>query len=254
MKVCVLASGSKGNSTFVSSINAKILIDLGTNCLYIEKKLRDINIEPSEINGILLTHTHSDHTSGIKVFIKKYKTKVYLTKKMYSDLAGFFEIENCVIIDSDFTINDCLIRVIKTSHDVSDSNGYIIEHNDLSVVYITDTGYIHKKNTEILTNRSMYIFESNHDVKMLMEGRYPFHIKQRILGDEGHLSNNDSAYYLSKVIGNKTRYVVLAHISDENNEPALAYNTLKNKLKEENIDFNNIFIAEQNNRSEIFEI
>lgn len=254
MKACVLASGSKGNSTFVSSINTKLLIDLGTNCIYVERKLRDINVEPDEINGILLTHTHADHINGIKVFIKKYNTKIYLTKKMLSDLSGRFEIDNYEIIDSEFSIDDINVKVIKTSHDASDSNGYVIEHNDSSVVYITDTGYVHKKNKEILSNRSLYIFESNHDIKMLMEGNYPYYLKQRIVGDSGHLSNQDSSSYLSSFIGDKTKYIVLAHISEENNEPSLAFNTLRDKFKEENIIFDNIIIAEQYNRTDIFEI
>lgn len=243
MKTCVLASGSKGNCTFVSSPATNVLIDLGTSCLYVEKKLAEINVEPNSIEAIILTHTHVDHTSGIKVFMKKYPVKLYLTKKMYDELSELFTITNYQIIDTDFEIQDILVKIIKTSHDVPDSNGYILESNNKSVVYVTDTGYLSKKGLERLKNKNVYVFECNHDVKMLMEGHYPYHIKQRILGDRGHLSNVDSAYYLSKIIGNNTKKIYLAHISQDNNTPSLAVSTVKQKLKEENIFFDNVDIA-----------
>ena len=142
MIVCTLASGSKGNSTFVASSSAKILLDLGTTSMYVEKKLKDIGVNPKEINAILISHTHSDHINGLKVFIKKYNPTLFLTEKMLYDLNQIFPVTNYVLIDSDFNIDDMNIKVIKTSHDASDSNGYIIESNGKSVVYITDTGYI----------------------------------------------------------------------------------------------------------------
>lgn len=254
MIACVLASGSRGNVTFVASLSTKVLIDLGTSSLYVEKKLKDINVDPSSINAIILTHTHVDHTGGIKVFMKKYNTKLYLTKIMYDELSNLFPINNYEIIDGDFTINDIDINVIKTSHDAPDSNGYILNSNNKSVVYITDTGYINKKNYPKLINKNIYVFESNHDVKMLMEGHYPYQIKQRILGDRGHLSNKDSAYYLSHFIGNDTKTVVLAHISHDNNDPDLALETLKDRLIEENNSFDNIIIASQSERTEVLEV
>lgn len=254
MKTCVLASGSKGNSTFVSTSSTNVLIDLGTSSLYVEKKLKEIDIDPKEIDAIILTHTHVDHTNGIRVFTKKYNTKLYLTKIMYEELSQLFPIYNYEIIDNDFVINDIDVNIIKTSHDAPDSNGYILNNNKKSVVYITDTGYINSKSFEKLSNRNIYIFESNHDVKMLMEGHYPYNIKQRILGDRGHLSNKDSAYYLSKFIGNDTKTIVLAHISQDNNNPELALQTLKQKLIEEEISFNHILIATQNERTEVIEV
>ena len=254
MKTCVLASGSKGNCTFVSSLSTNILIDLGTSCLYAEKKLKEINVDPSSINAIILTHTHVDHTSGIKIFMKKYPVKLYLTKKMLNELNALFPVDNYQIIEDDFQIQDITVKIIKTSHDTEDSNGYILESENKSVVYVTDTGYLNKKGLDRLKNRTVYVFESNHDVKMLMEGHYPYHIKQRILGDRGHLSNVDSAYYLSKIIGKDTKKIYLAHISQDNNTPLLALQTVKQKLKEENIPFDNIDIATQNERTELLEV
>lgn len=254
MDVCVLASGSKGNSTYVASTTTKLLIDLGTSCLYIEKNLKELSIDPNDIDGILITHTHVDHINGIRVFIKKYNTKLYLTQKMCDDLIKLFEIHNYQIIDEDFDINDLKVNIIKTSHDASDSNGYIIENNNKSVVYITDTGYINQKYFRKLKDRNIYVFESNHDVEMLMNGKYPYHIKQRIVGDRGHLSNKDSAYYLSKFIGTNTNKVILAHLSEDNNTKDKALKSLMDELKEEEKDFNDIMIATQHERTELMKI
>ena len=254
MKICVLASGSKGNSTYIASTNIKLLVDLGTSCLYAERKLHEISVTPNQIDGILITHTQVDHTSGLKVFIKKYNTKLFLTEKMYDDLSKLFPITNYEIIEDDFEIQDVKINIIKTSHDASDSNGYIIENGNNSVVYITDTGYINQKYFKKLENRNIYIFESNHDVEMLMNGKYPYHIKQRIVGDRGHLSNKDSAYYLSKFVGDNTKEIVLAHLSEDNNTPVKATEMLNNQLEKENKMVENIIVATQHDRTELMEL
>ena len=254
MIVCTLASGSKGNSTFVASSSAKILVDLGTTSMYVEKKLKEIDVDPKEIKAILISHTHSDHINGLKVFVKKYNPTLFLTEKMLKDINQIFTVTNYVLIDDDFNVDDMIIKVIKTSHDASDSNGYIIESNGKSVVYITDTGYINQKNHKKLSNKNVYVFESNYDVEMLMNGKYPYYLKQRILSDRGHLSNKDSAYYLSKFIGKDTKCVILAHLSHENNDPAIAYNTLKDKLIEEDIKFDDIIVSTQEDRTELIKL
>lgn len=254
LKVCVLASGSKGNSVFIASPDTKILIDLGITSSHAVDMLKELMVDPKDIKGILITHTHSDHIAGLKIFTKKYNPTLYLTEKMLNDLNKQFPVDNYVLIDGDFFIDDLFIKVIKTSHDASDSNGYIVEYNDKSVVYMTDTGYIKDKNHEKLSNHSVYIMESNHDIAKLMDGNYPYHLKQRILSDSGHLSNKDSAFYLSKFIGDKTQAIFLAHLSEENNDPELALSTLKETLDKYNIEFDNIMIAEQKERSELIEI
>lgn len=255
MEVCVLASGSKGNCTYVASENTKILIDVGMTCSYVVKQLQSIDVNPNEITGILVTHTHSDHIAGLKVFLKKYQPTLYLTKPMYQDLVTKMTISSYVLIDQDFAINDLWIKVIKTSHDASDSNGYIVEYQGNSVVYLTDTGYINQKNYQVLSNKNVYIMESNHDVTMLMDGSYPYHLKQRILGDYGHLSNYDSANYLSKFIGTNTKHIFLAHLSEENNTPSLALETLNKILKEKNISSSStIEIASQKERTELVKL
>ena len=254
MKACVLATGSKGNSTYIASSNAQILIDLGTTSLYVEKQLKSADINPSDIKAIVLTHTHVDHINGIKVFVKKYNPTIYLTDKMYKELITIIPEFSYQIIDGDFDIDDMHFTVIKTSHDSDDSNGYIIENNNKSIVYITDTGYINQKNHKLLKNKNLYIMESNHDVKMLMDGHYPYHIKQRILGDKGHLSNKDSAFYISKFIGENTKTIILIHLSHDNNDPKIALDTLKEELQKNDIIFDNILISSQSERTDLIEV
>lgn len=250
MRTCVLASGSKGNCCYIETNETKILIDMGLNCVNTVKRLNEINVEPNEIDAIFITHTHTDHTEGLKVFTKKYKTKVYLTEKMYDELKD--NVQDYEIIGKETYINDAKIISIKTSHDTNDSNGYIIENDDKSLVYITDTGYINIKNHKLLKNREIYILESNHDIDKLMNNpKYPYHIKQRILGDKGHLSNKDSAYYLKKFIGENTKYIVLAHLSEENNTEELALETLNKTLEQTNQE---ILIAQQNNITRLIEV
>jgi len=251
MKVCVLSSGSKGNTTYIESENTKVLIDIGNTSKYVKEKLEEIGVSPEQLDAILITHTHNDHVKGLKVFEKKFNIPVYITEKMYNDVDYLDKYE---IIKDEFDIKDMHITAIKTSHDTDDSRGYILHANDSSVVYITDTGYINKKYFDLLTNKDIYIMESNHDVEMLNNSNYSFQLRQRILSDKGHLSNYDSAKYLCCFIGDKTKYVFLAHLSEENNTESLAYDTLVNKLKQENKSVNNIIITKQDKETELISV
>lgn len=250
MKVCVLSSGSKGNSTYVETKNHKILIDIGTSSLYVEKALKEINVDPKDIDILLITHSHVDHVNGLRVFCKKYKPLVYISpitlKETELDLDNTKDVNEMDLEE---------VKSIKLSHDTGDIRGYIIEEDNSSMVYITDTGYIREKDFDILKNKTLYVFESNHDVEKLMDNpNYPHHVKIRILSDKGHLSNIDSAKYMSKFIGNNTKYVILSHLSEQNNTEDLAITTLKNTLKEKKVNFSNISIARQNEKTEIFDI
>ncbi len=243
MKIVVLASGSKGNSTYIEYKNTKILIDLGISQLALTKKLDEIGVNIDDIDAILITHTHIDHVGGLKTFIKKHNTKIYLSKIMYDELG--LNIVNHEFIESEnIIINDIKINVIKTSHDTNDSMGFVIKA-DKELVYITDTGYINKKYFKDIYNKNVYIFESNHDLEMLIDGKYPYYLKQRILGDKGHLSNKDSSYYLSKLTGEQTSHIILAHLSEDNNTEEKALESLYNALEKENKHINNIMVAKQ---------
>ncbi len=252
MTVSVLSSGSKGNTTFIQTNNTKILIDAGNTSKYILEKLNEINVDPTTIDAILITHTHIDHVKGLPVLLKKINPCVYITQKMLKELEY---LENYSIINTDkIKIKDLDIDVIKTSHDTEESVGYIVNNDDKSIVYITDTGYINQKYFNILSNRNVYIMESNHDIEMLNNSKYPFALRQRILSDKGHLSNYDSAKYISKFIGSKTKYVLLAHLSEENNTEELALETLDKRLKKEKIAIDNIIIAKQNQATDLINI
>ena len=251
MRVSVLSSGSKGNTTYIESKNAKILIDVGNTAKYIKEKLEDIGVEPEELDAVLITHTHIDHIKGLKVFEKKYNIPVYLTDIMLKSLDF---IDKYVLLDDEFDIKDIHINSIKTSHDAPDSRGYVLSSENKSVVYITDTGYINKKYFDILKNRNLHIMESNHDVEMLNNGNYPFSLRQRILSDKGHLSNYDSAKYLCSFIGDNTKCIMLAHLSEDNNTEELAYETLISRLNKNNIHINNIIIAKQNKETDLISI
>lgn len=247
MRFCVLASGSKGNCTFIEIDNHKYLIDIGMNFLYVCTKLKEIGIEPCEIEGIFITHIHEDHILGLKKFIKTYTPTVYLTEKIYSNIG--IEIQNYHFIDEDDIIEGNLIETIKLSHDTPECKGYIFNSKNASLVYITDTGYINQKYFTKLSNKTAYILESNHDIDMIMNGNRPHFLKMRVIGDEGHISNKDCLYYLTKFVGNETKYILLAHISHDNNDPKLVLDNIKNNIKVENI-----MITNQNDRTEVIEI
>lgn len=252
MRACVLASGSKGNSTYIETDKLRFLVDIGPSCAYIERSLRKIGVEPSSIDMIFITHTHVDHVGGLRVFLKKYNTKVYLTEKMHSELSIL--VNNVSYINGHIVLDDLDVLPIKTSHDVSESHGFVFTSGGRSIVHITDTGYIHVKNFSKLKGKNLYIFESNHDVRMLREGKYPYHLQQRILSDRGHLSNKDSAYYLSKFVTGDTKKIVLIHLSEENNTPECAVNTLVDTLKSKGEFIPDIEVACQKEITEFMEV
>lgn len=248
MKVSVLSSGSKGNTTYIETDNAKILIDIGNTSKYVKEKLEEFGVNPSDLDAILITHTHIDHVKGLKVFESKYHVPIYITEKMH-DVLDY--VNDYMPISDDFDIKDIHITAIKTSHDAPDSRGYVVTSNNKSIVYITDTGYINNKYFDLLKNKDLYIMESNHDVEMLTNGSYPFQTRQRILSDKGHLSNYDSSKYLSSFIGDKTKYILLAHLSEENNTEELAYETLVRRLNDDNKSVDKIIITKQNKETEL---
>lgn len=250
MLVSVLASGSEGNCTYVQTKNKKILIDLGMNNKYITEKLAELNVLPSEIDYVFITHTHEDHTGAMRVFFKKNTPYIFLDEQMLPILDYLSDYPKLVFDDGPLNFDGLTVESFRTSHDAPGSRGYIFKEDDESFVYVTDTGYINQKLFSKLTNHSIYVFESNHDIEMLMHGRYPAWLKARVRGDEGHLSNQQSSFYLSKFIGPNTKEVILAHLSKENNDPELAMTTLKETLKENDIEFNNIICAKQRERVE----
>lgn len=251
MRVVVLASGSEGNSTYIETEGTKLLIDLGRNTKYIKEKLAEINRTPEEIDYILISHTHKDHTSALKTFVNRYKTTVLLSQEMFYDLEDIKEYENIVIYEDDIYLKDIKIKTIKSSHDAPDARNFIVENKGESVVYVTDTGYLNRKYFDILKDKEVYLFESNHDIEMLLNGPYPKWLKTRVVGSYGHLSNKDSSFYLSKLIGPHTKKVILMHLSHINNTEEKALEMIHETFKEYEIEFKDIACAK---RSEITEV
>jgi len=225
MEYYVLASGSKGNCTVVKSRQALIIIDCGMTWKYLDESFTKHQINYKKADGLFITHSHSDHIAQLDRFkeIKKYTTfKLYESEKL-----EFYQ---------SIQIKDLEIFPLALSHDSPNTTGYVIKDDNESLVYITDTGYLSDANKKHLKNADYYIMESNHDPVMLLNTQRPRMLKQRIMFDDGHLSNVDCANYLQQLVGWKTKEIVLAHLSEEANNPEKAINTI-----------NEIFMA--NNKS-----
>jgi len=254
MRVCVFASGSKGNVTYIETKSHRILLDMGKKKKYIVDSLKQIDVDPKTIDIILISHLHSDHISALEAFIKTYKVTVCMPQEMFVSLDSIHNYEHIRIYDDEITFDDLKIYAIKSSHDAVASRNFIIEEGNSSIVQITDTGYIKSKYFNLLKNRDVYLLESNHDIEMLTHGPYPDWLKKRVLSDEGHLSNQAAGFYLSKLIGEKTKKVFLMHLSEVNNNSEIALKTVIDTLDEYKIDFKNIECAEQDNISEVISV
>ena len=254
MRACVLASGSKGNVTYIETKNHHILLDMGKNSKYITDSLKKIGVDPKTIDVVLISHLHSDHTSALETFIKKYKPLVCMPEEMFLEVDSLEGYDHIKIYDDEIIFDDLKIYAIKSSHDAVASRNFIFESEGKSIVQITDTGYIKSKYFKLLKNRDVYFLESNHDIEMLTHGPYPEWLKRRVLSDEGHLSNQACGFYLSKLIGDNTKKILLMHLSEVNNDSEIALKTVNETLKEYKIEFDGIKCALQNDISEVIEL
>lgn len=251
MKVVVLASGSKGNVTFIETKKHKLLLDFGMSITYVKNKLNNINVSLESIDYIFISHVHVDHIKGLPILIKRYQPTICLTEEMFSELPDLEEYNHILVYEDELILDDIRIETIKTSHDTTDSRGFIVTSENESVVYLTDTGYLNNKHFTKLKNKEYYLFESNHDIHKLMNGPYPKWLRSRILSDYGHLSNKDASIYLSKLIGKNTKRIVLMHLSKENNSEELALNTIFETFKDHSINFDDIKCARQDEMLEV---
>lgn len=254
MKVCVLASGSGGNSTYIETDEFKILIDIGKNRKYIVEKLTSIGVNPEEINYIFISHLHDDHISALKTFLKKYHPVIVISREMLQELVDIKEYEHILIYEDEVVLKNLYVRCIHSSHDATDSRNFIFESNGHSVVYVTDTGYVNYKNFKYLQNKEIYLFESNHDIEKLQHGPYPDWLKTRVLSDYGHLSNNACSIYLTKLIGKNTKKIYLMHLSEKNNTEELALKEINHIFDTYHIAFRDIHCAKPNEISEVIEV
>lgn len=251
MQIKTIASGSKGNCSIVLCDETKIIIDMGISYLTLKKSLEENSLSFDQFTGILITHNHKDHVNGLAALIKKTNLNAFIPKGMREGLEDVLPEDRCVYIDDNFNINDVNIELIHTSHDAPCSVGFIIDYNNKSLVYVTDTGYINRKYLNKMTKKDLYLIESNHDEVMLMDGPYPRFLKERVISDKGHLSNTTTSKYLRKLVGENTKHIILAHISEKNNTEELAYECTKNELQDTNIK---IIIAKQYEESPMIEV
>ena len=251
MKTKVIASGSKGNCAIVLCNNTNIIIDMGISYLTLKKSLEENSLSFDDFSGILITHCHKDHISGLTSLIKKTKLNAYIPENMYESLKEYLPLEKCIFINDSFNINDLNIELIHTSHDAPSSVGFIFSYQGKSLVYVTDTGYINRKYLAKMVEKDAYIIESNHDEIMLMDGPYPRFLKERVISDQGHLSNTTTAKYLKRIVGKNTKNIILAHLSETNNTEELALETTKRELEGKNI---NIIAAKQYEGSPMIEV
>ena len=236
MLFTVLASGSKGNCCIVESNDTRLVIDCGTTQKYLKEQFKNQGIELTSLNACLVTHTHTDHISAIKLFSR---LPVYAEEKIEGVNQIFIHEDEC------FQIGSMQIETIRLSHDVK-CLGFIISDEKDKLVYVTDTGYFKEAHYDKIRNADYYIFESNHDIEMLMDGPYPKWLKQRVLGTLGHLSNKDSSFYLTKLVGENTKKIVLMHLSKHNNTEKKALETFFQTFKEYELNFSDVVCAKQN--------
>ena len=221
MNYYILASGSKGNCCLIQNDNTNIIIDCGTTKKYLLDCFEELNYKLEDTNCLLLTHEHIDHIRSIKTF---KDINIYSPFK-YEDYDF-----NIIEPYKSFMINDIEILPIELSHDCDITIGFIILDKDEKLVYITDTGYISEYNEALIRNADYYIIESNYDYDMLMKSNRPIYLKKRIHSNHGHMNNLDTAEILNRVIGNKTKEIILAHISMECNDYDLAKDIIKDRL------------------------
>jgi phosphoribosyl 1,2-cyclic phosphodiesterase len=246
LRFCSLASGSSGNSYYIGTKNTNILIDAGISgkriCQALENK---VGLVGTQLNGIFITHEHVDHIQSVGVLARRFKTPLYATQGTWQAMEGKIgkvDPELCHTLDhtGSMEIGDINIEWFPTSHDAHEPVGFLIENGGKTVGLATDTGMINRQMANALNDVNLLILEANHDEKMLLTGPYPAYLKNRIRSTKGHLSNTTAGEALLELVGEKTCGVFLAHLSQENNLPSLALDTVGDILVKHKMsyDFN----------------
>ncbi len=237
IKCCSLFSGSSGNAIFLSDDNTRILIDAGVSGRKIEEGLNSINIQASDINAILVSHEHSDHICSVGYLSKKYDIPVYASEptwKGMSNQALKIRSDNCMVFEPDkwFEVGSLDVLPFTIPHDANQPCGFSIHQNGTKVTIATDIGHMNRYLVENMESSDLLLLESNHDIEMLRCGRYPWFLKRRILGEQGHLCNETAAKTITWLAKSGMKRFILGHLSAENNFPELALQTVTNCLDE----------------------
>ena len=266
MRMCSIASGSSGNCIYVGSDDTHLLIDTGISKKRIEEGLKKLEIKGDELDGILITHEHSDHIQGLGVFSRKYEVPVYATPGTIEGIRGCSSLGRIpegllhpIHTDSPFILGDVTVNPFAISHDANEPSGYRLECRGKSVAVAQQ---IWENTTSIPWSISRIwtpsLLEANHDIHMLEVGGYPYYLKQRILGDKGHLSNELSGRLLCDILHDNLKHIVLGHLSKENNYARLAYETVKLEVTLADNDYRgdelDMFVAERDTVSDIITV
>lgn len=234
MELCSIASGSSGNCIYAGSDRVHLLIDAGISKKKIEEGLNGIGLKADELDGILVTHEHLDHIKGLGVMARRYGIPMYATGgtiRAALSCKQIGEVDSSLFCpiraDEDFQIGDMTIHPISTYHDAAEPVAFVLKNGTHAMGVITDLGKYDDAIVDSLQNLDVLLLEANHDVNMLQVGVYPYYLKQRILGDLGHLSNEASGRLLCEVLHDGMKKIVLGHLSKENNYPQLAYETVR---------------------------
>lgn len=265
MRMMTIASGSSGNCIYIGSDNTHILIDAGVSRKKIVEGLKAADLSLNDISAIFVTHEHSDHTKGLGVLSRKEHIPIYCTEgtlRGINESSSLGEISSdifhTVSVDNDISINNLNIHTFRTSHDAYEPSAYTINCGGKKMSVITDLGKYDDYIIENLKGTNSIVIEANHDIKMLQVGSYPYYLKQRILGDKGHLSNESSGRLLCELLKDDLHSIMLGHLSLENNYEQLAYETVRLEIDMYDSDFKasdfNIIVAPRDFSSEIFEI
>ncbi len=253
MRICSLSSGSKGNCIFVESADARVLVDAGISARQISQRLQAIGVDPTSIDAIVLTHAHNDHIRGAGVFARKYGSPIYGHPETLDQMTYFLrKNETIVPWTKAFSIKDLSFAPFEIPHDAFPTVGYSIHQNGKSLVVCTDLGVATRQVEAVLRQADILLIESNHDPDMLMNGPYPWELKERIASRVGHLSNHDTGELLKAVINGRTQQVLLAHLSEINNSPQIALDTVLEYIGYRHEAM--VKVLEQRKVSEIFEL
>ena len=229
MRMCPIASGSSGNSIYVGSERTHILVDAGISKIRIEKGLHSAGVDGRDIDAILITHEHADHIQGLGVFARKYPIPIYGTAATLRQIQmckslGYIspELFHEISPDEEFMVGDISVEPMRISHDAADPVAYCFTNGSRHMAIATDMGEYTDYTVEHLKNMDAILIESNHDVRMLQAGSYPYQLKNRILSNKGHLSNESSGDLISKILNDSVDTILLGHLSKENNYEPLA--------------------------------
>ncbi|EUJ42682.1 MBL fold metallo-hydrolase [Listeria riparia] len=240
LRFSILASGSSGNAALIETANQTILVDCGLSGKKMENLFSEVGRSMTDVDAILVTHEHVDHIKGLGVLARRYEVPIYANAKTWAAMEpSIGEINSAQKFQFDMetvkSFGSLQVESFGVSHDAAEPMFYIFHSGKKKFVMITDTGYVSDRMKGHIANADAYLFESNHDVGMLRMGRYPWNVKRRILGDEGHVSNEDAGIAMSEVIGDATKRIYLGHLSKDNNMKDLARMSVSQTLAGEGI-------------------